>query len=437
MLHGFMLLNQHTGALLFSRRDTYGFGLPTKRCAAAADDMRLSAMLFAVHLNATSVCADEPAPSADGQAHAATPPLVHQLVGDVRLHFCVHAPRDLLLVLAAPAALGLACADFLASALTRHFAECFAAQLDAGGAGQATPRSTFRKRAFAPRTLAACAELPPWALARARDAVARTARDGSPPAVRLAAAHVGELRAGPAMRRDGGDASPRSPPRKQLAEWAQVGVSSAPAEPRPDEAPSPPSPRPRPGLLCCCGRAGGSLTNARRPAPHPPRLAPSPRGGGQPADATWRPFAFAAGAAPADETWRHLAHAALLAGDHVAVRGAGAFCHVRAAAGSPPATPAADECDVLLVRGRLLRLATVGASRDETPARVSLRVAAAVDEWVAPLQLALDFLHAHRAQLADALEAPPAAPPASAPPAAPSPGPAAESAGPRAVPVGG
>ena len=175
MLHGFMLLNQHTGALLFSRRYTDGFGLPSTMCAAASDDMRLSAMLFAVHLNAASVCTDEPAASAGGEAHAATPPLVHQLVGSVRLHFCVHAPHDLLLVLAAPAALGLPCADFLAAALMRNFAACFAAQLDAGGAGHATPRSTFRKREFAPRALAACAELPPWALARARDAVARTA----------------------------------------------------------------------------------------------------------------------------------------------------------------------------------------------------------------------------------------------------------------------
>ena len=49
LLHGFLVLHAHTGSLLYSQRFTAGYGL-ADRCPAACDEMRFSAMLFALSL---------------------------------------------------------------------------------------------------------------------------------------------------------------------------------------------------------------------------------------------------------------------------------------------------------------------------------------------------------------------------------------------------
>ena len=117
--------------------------------------MRFSAMLFALSLKAATVCA--------AGSHG-TASLMHQRVGSTRLHFCVHEERQLLLVLSVPAALGKPCTSFLASELLGRFDACFAEQLDAGMASVSTPRSVFKRRAFARGLSEACAELPGWIL---------------------------------------------------------------------------------------------------------------------------------------------------------------------------------------------------------------------------------------------------------------------------------
>ena len=59
--------------------------------------MRLSAMLFALHLNAAAI------PGPAGPASSA--PLSAWVLGDMELHFCVDPTRQLLLVLVTEAAL--------------------------------------------------------------------------------------------------------------------------------------------------------------------------------------------------------------------------------------------------------------------------------------------------------------------------------------------
>ena len=92
--------------------------------------MRLSAMLFALHLNAAAIHSAAPASGPVGAA-----PLSLWVLGDMQLHFCVHPARQLLLVLVTEATLGCAPAEFLASELLRRFVACFEAPLIAAGAG--------------------------------------------------------------------------------------------------------------------------------------------------------------------------------------------------------------------------------------------------------------------------------------------------------------
>ena len=92
--------------------------------------MRLSAMLFALHLNAAAIHSAAPASGPVGAA-----PLSLWVLGDMQLHFCAHPARQLLLVLVTEATLGCAPAEFLASELLRRFVACFEAPLIAAGAG--------------------------------------------------------------------------------------------------------------------------------------------------------------------------------------------------------------------------------------------------------------------------------------------------------------
>ena len=92
--------------------------------------MRLSAMLFALHLNAAAIHSAAPASGPVGAA-----PLSLWVLGDMQLHFCAHPARQLLLVLVTEATLGCAPAEFLASELLRRFVACFEAPLIAAGTG--------------------------------------------------------------------------------------------------------------------------------------------------------------------------------------------------------------------------------------------------------------------------------------------------------------
>ena len=135
--------------------------------------MRLSAMLFALHLNAAAIHSAAPA------GGPVTPaPLSLWVLGDMQLHFCVHPARQLLLVLVTEAVLGCASGAFLASELLHRFVACFEAPLIAAGTPAATPRTSLRRQMFAPSLLSALLSLPAWMMSR----MASREPDGSAPA---------------------------------------------------------------------------------------------------------------------------------------------------------------------------------------------------------------------------------------------------------------
>ena len=130
--------------------------------------MRLSAMLFALYLNAAVADgsdADDDEEASDGSTVRSSP-LSWWRLGDAELHFCVQPARRLLLVIVTDAALGSAPGAFLAAELLRRFDDCFDAVLTAAGTPAAAPRSSLRRQSFAPSLLGALQALPPWMMER-------------------------------------------------------------------------------------------------------------------------------------------------------------------------------------------------------------------------------------------------------------------------------
>ena len=144
-VHGLLVLDLDTGSLLYSHRLSPRYGLGAACEQLASDELRLSAMLFALHLNAAAL-----RPDSDGGAPSgATAPLSQFHLGGAALHFCASAERRLLLVLFADAGLGAACASLLATQLLRRFEARFAARLGDGGADFRSPRLAFKRQHFA------------------------------------------------------------------------------------------------------------------------------------------------------------------------------------------------------------------------------------------------------------------------------------------------
>ena len=106
VMHGLLVLHSRSGTLMYSQRFSPNFGLNS--CEIARDELRLGAMLFALHLTAAAV-------SGAGESCAAG--LVAYNLDGVALRFCESATSELLLILFAPVALGTLAADFLASAV--------------------------------------------------------------------------------------------------------------------------------------------------------------------------------------------------------------------------------------------------------------------------------------------------------------------------------
>ena len=94
IFHGLFVLHAKSGALLFSQRFTPAYGLRSAE-KLARDELRLSAMLFAIHINAAATSNEE---------NAAGLTVYH--IDGVALRFCESPANELLLVLFAPAALG-------------------------------------------------------------------------------------------------------------------------------------------------------------------------------------------------------------------------------------------------------------------------------------------------------------------------------------------
>ena len=121
ILHGFFVLHAKSGSIIYSQRVASAFGL-TSCGDLAKDELRLAAMLFALHLNAAAAANEGESSSAGLTAYN---------LDGVNVRFCEHTDSQLLLVLFAPASLGAPAAGFLASELLQRFAS-WAEQLYAG-----------------------------------------------------------------------------------------------------------------------------------------------------------------------------------------------------------------------------------------------------------------------------------------------------------------
>ena len=152
-MHGFMVLHARAGSLLYSHRFSPHYGLDACE-QLARDEMRLSAMIFALHLNAASTEATRSGSGAAG--------LSAYRLGEVTLRFELLCSDQLVLVLFAHAAAGDDAAGFLAAEVARQFEACFGSQLADG----ATPRGALRRATFAPGLRAALEALPRWILQR-------------------------------------------------------------------------------------------------------------------------------------------------------------------------------------------------------------------------------------------------------------------------------
>ena len=143
---------------------------------AARDELRLGAMLFALHLNAGAA------------AHAATPSgatgLACYQLGEVEVRFLESKVADVLLVLFVPVALGNAAGCFLAGKLLQSFELLIEKQqqqqqqqhIIADGPAAATPRggrATTRRSEFASHVQAAVAALAGWILDQLLEDMAR------------------------------------------------------------------------------------------------------------------------------------------------------------------------------------------------------------------------------------------------------------------------
>ena len=168
VLHGLLVLHSRSGQLLFSQRLSPAFGL--RSCEQlATDELRLGAMVFALHLNAADI---------SGTPGAG---LKEYRLDGVSVRFCEAAASELLLVLFAPATLGSVATEFFAAELLRRFEACFADIL------ANPPVRALKRSAFAPSLRDAVAALHYWCLDRAIEEVGRLAKQLQLPAPSSAA----------------------------------------------------------------------------------------------------------------------------------------------------------------------------------------------------------------------------------------------------------
>ena len=170
---GLLILNSKSGSLIYAQRFAAAFGLAGSSVEQLArDELRLGAMLFALHLNAAAAATN--AANGDGLT------LYH--LGGLALRFCQSREEDLLLILLVPEACAAQTSNFLAEELLRRFTARFfnvKAQPLA-----LTSHTTIKRQAFAADTSEAMHELVAWTLGRMRDATnalaVPTAAGGAP-----------------------------------------------------------------------------------------------------------------------------------------------------------------------------------------------------------------------------------------------------------------
>lgn len=443
--HGFLVLHARSGTIVYSQRFSPAFGLTT--CAGlASEELRLAAMLFALHLNAAACSASE-----------STSGLTSYTLGSVTVQFRESTNHPLLFVLFAPAALGSAAAARLAGEVLQRFETCFASALQ----DPQTRQGTLKRATFASHLRDAIAALHEWCLGQAMDEASRVA----PPAASsapstssssarlevcsLATLHsavicdaledsrpdqldaASSARAVTSSRSD----APLSPGTDTTTTSAGTGAKRTPrrSTSRQRAPPSPPppplhslvglpasldaySPRRRAGigrLLCGC-LPGHAMIIPRRPAPPPPMPLPllawrdaaprpaSPSGaaGSVAGAAAWWRAADAGGAADATTRQRlqHLVRELVGAWRHRAVLSAGTLY-------TPPSAEAEDDSRaglavVLTCRPMVLRLRVVihrgvlsaAAAHDSWVAALVASLTAGMQPWLAPLALSLSAL---------------------------------------------
>ncbi|KAL1522149.1 hypothetical protein AB1Y20_021788 [Prymnesium parvum] len=143
MLHGFLVVDSRSGVLLYAQRFSSAYGLASFG-QLAHDEIRLSAMLFALHLHAASASDDRGG-------------LTSFRLPDATLTFAALAAPPLLLLLSSHAAAAAAAAAHLAHQLLAAFAARHTPPL---------PRAALR-HALAPSLHASLHALPSWALTHA------------------------------------------------------------------------------------------------------------------------------------------------------------------------------------------------------------------------------------------------------------------------------
>jgi len=159
-----LILHSRTGQVLHCSRGSLSFGLSS--CDLAQDEIRLGAMLYALHLNGGNVLAAEVTPGTSSSEG-----LRRYEIGNVVVHFHEDASRQALLLLFVHTSVGSAAIDFLLSELVRQF--------DQTVNGQVSDRRPFNRHVVGTSLRAALHALPGWVFGRMVEA-SRALRADSP-----------------------------------------------------------------------------------------------------------------------------------------------------------------------------------------------------------------------------------------------------------------
>jgi hypothetical protein len=398
-IHGALVLNAKTGALLHSQKWSASYGMAS--CAKlASEDLRLSAMLFALHLNASHAVMER-GPSNLSRA-AATQALHAYHMGDVCIRFAESNESGLLLLLFLHEVVDPA-GEFLISQLLQHLDRdsVFGSLCEHREPAPPKPRSSVKRNSFSVALHATLEALPDWAFQQSMAALGTL--DAEYSVVSFAALHSKSVCAALERRQSSGDGGlnthldtkhraassnnqgPASDARAQMLLRGLLGMEDAEAV----REPSPP-------------RENGCCAPFRRKKP-PVRARPTHVATSVPAPKLfWRDLSSCSGAdsaiAEKDDQHLHLImHDLHAACRHRAVRGAGVLHTLPARLGPPE--HGSHELIIFLIRSPLLFRFHVTLHTEDVDALLFDTIsslAAAVLRWVSPLALAMDSLQAQR-----------------------------------------
>ena len=284
VLHGALVLHAKSGAVLFAQRNEPAFGL-TACEHVAKDEMRLGAMLFALHLNAASCGAESLDNAETSQAETRSNGLDSYRIGDVILHFRSGLANPILLVLFTHESMCMTAAAYLSTEVMRHLENCASFDVTMHAGMAPTPRHA-KRQAFTAALHDSLHTLRTWLFERLQDGMQAAVRLDGLEIAGLGALCSRELCASLESETPHAAASPTattapdSPPRGRAARssstqppsWTshEPGLPTAVSPSADERADSPAWPPKRRGCFAWCRRARGPT--ARRPAPHPPSV---------------------------------------------------------------------------------------------------------------------------------------------------------------------